>query len=146
MNARLIAALTSVGRLLLFSSASLVVVAVILILIGRQTVVQVDGLRAEIETFLVDNTGLQVELGEVNAQWSGLLPVLDIASLLVSDVNRKSSVSLGNVRAELDLARSLWHLNMVWRELSIDTLAVVIAEDEFGSWVPGDQSNIDTDT
>jgi uncharacterized protein (TIGR02099 family) len=146
MNPRLIAVLTSFGRLLLFSSASLVAVTVMLILIGRQTVGQVDGIRAEIETFLVDNTGLQVELGEVKTQWSGLLPVLDIASLLVSDGGRKSSVSLANARAELDLARSLWHLNMVWRELTIDTLTVVITEDEFGSWLPSDQSNIDTGT
>lgn len=126
MTARLLTILAMAGRIFLLGAMSLVFGIIVLVLIGRQTVSQVDELRENVESFLVDNIGLQVEIGELAGEWPRLVPIIDIATLRLKDDTQRPSIVLTDVRAELDLFRTLRHLNVVWRELTINDLSVVL--------------------
>ena len=134
MTARLLTILAMAGRIFLLGAMSLVFGIIVLVLIGRQTVSQVDELRENVESFLVDNIGLQVEIGELAGEWPRLVPIIDIATLRLKDDTQRPSIVLTDVRAELDLFRTLRHLNVVWRELTINDLSVVLVEDSNGNW------------
>lgn len=146
MTARLLTIIAMAGRIFLVGTVSLVIGIIILVLIGRQTVAQVDDLRGDIENFLVDNTGLQVELGLLAGEWPRLVPIIDIATLMLKDDTQSPSIALTDVRAELDLFRTLRHLNIVWRELTISDLSIVLVEDQSGNWnLRGFEGDSDTD-
>ena len=134
MTARLLTIIAMAGRIVLTGSVSLVIGTIILVLIGRQTVAQVDELRGDIENFLVDNIGLQVELGQLTGEWPRLVPIIDVATLVLKEDAQQSSIALTEVRAELDLFRTLRHLNIIWRELTIAELSLVLVEDQAGVW------------
>ena len=146
MTARLLTIIAMAGRIFLVGTVSLVIGIIILVLIGRQTVSQVDDLRGDIENFLVDNIGLQVELGLLAGEWPRLVPIIDIATLMLKDDTQSPSIALTDVRAELDLFRTLRHLNIVWRELTISDLSIVLVEDQSGNWnLRGFEGDSDTD-
>ena len=102
MTARLRTIMAMAGRIFLVGTVSLVVGTIILVLIGRQTVAQVDELRGDIENFLVDNIGLQVELGQLTGEWPRLVPIIDVATLILKEDGQQPSIALTEVRAELD--------------------------------------------
>ena len=134
MTARLRTIMAMAGRIFLVGTVSLVVGTIILVLIGRQTVAQVDELRGDIENFLVDNIGLQVELGQLTGEWPRLVPIIDVATLILKEDGQQPSIALTEVRAELDLFRTLRHLNIIWRELTIAELSLVLLEYQVGVW------------
>ena len=86
-----------------------------------------------IESVLSETIGLTVTLGPLKGDWPRLLPVIDFSSVVINDADDLPSVALQNVRAELDLFRSLRHFNLVWRELSVGDLALFMVQDEQGS-------------
>lgn len=102
MTARLLTIIAMTGRIFLVGTVSLVIGIIILVLIGRQTVAHVDDLRGNIENFLVDNIGLQVELGQLAGEWPRLVPIIDVTTLMLKDDAQQPSIVLTEVRAELD--------------------------------------------
>ena len=132
MTARLLTIIAMTGRIFLVGTVSLVIGTIILVLIGRQTVAHVDDLRGNIENFLVDNIGLQVELGQLAGEWPRLVPIIDVTTLMLKDDAQQPSIVLTEVRAELDFFRTLRHLNIIWRELTIAELSLVLVEDRNG--------------
>ena len=66
------------GRWLWLSSALLVIGTVIFIVIGRQTISNVDQLRPVVQKIIADNTGMQIRLGELKGKWPRLVPIIDV--------------------------------------------------------------------
>ena len=146
MSPGLNAALNITVRALFLSVSLLVCVAVVLFLVGRQSISKVDNLRGNIESVLSETIGLTVTLGPLKGDWPRLLPVIDFSSVVINDADDLPSVALQNVRAELDLFRSLRHFNLVWRELSVGDLALFVVQDEQGGWaLSGFESDAETD-
>jgi uncharacterized protein YhdP len=146
MNPGFNAALNTTVRALFLSVSLLVCVTVILFVVGRQSISKVDNLRGNIESVLSETIGLTVTLGPLKGDWPRLLPVIDFSSVVINDADDLPSVALQNVRAELDLFRSLRHFNLVWRELSVGDLALFMVQDEQGGWtLSGFESGAETD-
>ena len=134
MTDKLLITMASWARWLLVTGVSLIVGVVILVLVGRQTISQVDSLRPDIEELLSDNIGVEVSLGQLSGEWPRLVPILEVASVTIIDTDQSPSLVLDKIRAELDLFRSLRHTNAVWRELVIDDLSITMVEDSIGRW------------
>jgi len=134
MTDKLVITKASWARWLLVTGVSLIIGVVILVLVGRQTISQVDSLRPDIEKLLSDNIGLEVSLGQLSGEWPRLVPILEVASVAIIDTDQSPSLVLDKIRAELDLFRSLRHTNAVWRELVIDDLSITMVEDSAGRW------------
>lgn len=135
---------TSIGRWFLWTTALLVIGTLALVLVGRQTISVVDGLRPSIVNFLNQSTGMQVNLGKLRGEWPRLLPVIEIENLDIMDANQVSAIVVRQVRAELDLFQTIRHGNAIWHELVADNLTIKLSEDDAGRWslkgIPGDDN------
>ena len=135
---------TSIGRWFLWTTALLVIGTLVLVLVGRQTISVVDGLRPSIVNFLNQSTGMQVNLGKLRGEWPRLLPVIEIENLDIMDANQVSAIVVRQVRAELDLFQTIRHGNAIWHELVADNLTIKLSEDDAGRWslkgIPGDDN------
>lgn len=127
--------MTSIGRWFLWTTVLLIIGTLVLVLVGRQTISAVDGLRPSIVNFLNQSTGMQVNLGKLRGEWPRLLPVIEIENLDIMDANQVSAIVVRQVRAELDLFQTIRHGNAIWHELVADNLTIKLAEDDAGRWV-----------
>ena len=137
-------------RWLWLTLALLIIGTVILVVIGRQTIAYVDKVREPVEQFLAEQTGLQIELGELRGEWPRLVPIIEIDNLSIAAANAASNesptLSLEGARADLDLFNSLLHGSPIWRELAVDKLALTLIENQDGRWsLKGFSGGGDTD-
>ena len=58
--------------------ALLIIGMVILVVIGRQTIGGIDRLRPTIQSFIAENTGVEVTLGQLRGEWPRLVPILEV--------------------------------------------------------------------
>ena len=134
------------SRWLWLSAAMLIIGTVILVVIGRQTISSVDELRPAIQQLISDSTGMQVRLGELQGEWPGLIPVIDIEKIEIISEGQTPAIVLDHGRADLDLFNSLKYLSPIWRELVVDQLAITMVEDKLGRWsLQGLQGSSSTD-
>ena len=133
--------ITSIGRWFIWTSVLLIFGTFVLVLVGRQTINAIDGLRPSLVNLLNQSTGMQVNLGELRGEWPRLLPIIEIENLDIMDADQKSAISVHQVRAELDLFQTIRHGNAIWHELVADNLIIRFAEDGSGRWslkgIPG---------
>ena len=135
-----------IGRWLWLSAAMLIIGTVILVVIGRQTISSVGELRPAIQQLISDSTGMQVRLGELQGEWPGLIPVIDIEKIEIISDGQTPAIVLDHGRADLDLFNSLKYLSPIWRELVVDQLAITMVEDKLGRWsLKGLQGSSSTD-
>ena len=121
-------------RIAVISAVLMIVLALVLALIGRHSVANIDDHRQRIETFTTENFGLAVELGTLSAQWTGLTPIVEIDKIQLGAKYAEPGMVIRGGRADLDLFRSLQHLNPIWREFAIDRLDLTLEEDDRGNW------------
>ena len=87
----------------------------IAVFISKQTISQVDKFRSKIESVLSENSGMEVSLGPISGEWPRSVPIMEFSTLEIVDSDQNSAIAMENVRAELDLVRSIRHWNPVWR-------------------------------
>ena len=121
-------------RIAVISAVLMIVLALVLALIGRHSVANIDDHRQRIETFTTENFGLAVELGTLSAQWTGLTPIVEIDKIQLGAKYAEPGMVIRGGRADLDLFRSLQHLNPIWREFAIDRLDLTLEEDDRGNF------------
>lgn len=117
-----------------YSAVVLIFGTAILILIGRQTIGELDQLRPTIQSFIEKNTGMQIKLGKLSGEWQGVVPVVEIESLQILDSDNNPVMNGSNGRAYLDFFNTLKHQVPIWRELVIEDFAVNFVEDKAGQW------------
>ena len=119
----------------LFRSLALLMLGILIaFFISKQTISQVDKFRSKIESVLSENSGMEVSLGPISGEWPRSVPIMEFSTLEIIDSDQNSAIVMENVRAELDLVRSIRHWNPVWRELVIDRLFITMVEDSSGRW------------
>lgn len=121
-------------RWLWLTLALLIIGMVILVVIGRQTIAGVDNFRVDIQQIIENQTGLRVELGELNGEWPRLVPILDIERAAIFAEDDSPSVVINGGRADLDLFATIVRRTPIWRELVVDRLQLTMVEDEGGRW------------
>ena len=143
MTNKKLLSLERLSQWLFWSTAILMLGTLIAFFIGKQTISQIDKFRSNIESLLSQNSGMEVSLGQINGKWPRSLPIMEVSSIEIFDSDQNSAVAMENVRAELDLIRSIRYWNPVWRELVIAKLAITMVEDSAGRWrvksLKGDQ-------
>ena len=126
--------------------ALLIIGMVILVVIGRQTIASVDSFRTDIQQIIEDQTGLRVELGELNGEWPRLVPILDVQRAAIFAEDDSPAVVINGGRADLDLFETILRRTPIWRELVVDRLQLTMVEDGEGRWgLKGFSGKSDTD-
>ena len=146
MNSQLIKTLKLVRRWFWLTGAMLVIGTVIFIVIGRQTITQLDELRPTVQSVLSDSIGMQVKLGELKGEWPRLKPIIDIEKIEIIAEDQTAALVLEQGRANLDVFSTLKYRTPIWRELMVDKLALTLIEDASGKWgLKGLAGNTETD-
>lgn len=146
VDRKLIKSTKIIGRWLWLSAAMLIIGTVIFVVIGRQTITNVDQLRPVLQKIISDSTGVEVRLGELRGKWPRLVPIIDIDKIeIITDDNTPTMV-LDKARADLDIFNSIKYLSPIWRELVVDQLSITVVEDASGQWsLKGLQGSADTE-
>ncbi|MBT5387563.1 MAG: hypothetical protein HOJ99_01200 [Porticoccaceae bacterium] len=127
-------AVKTLNRWFWLSAALLVIGTVIFVVVGRQTIANVDSLRPDVQAFISNRIGMQVELGKLQGEWPRLVPILDIEKVRIIADDQTAAVVMDHGRANLDLLNSLKYRTTVWRELVVENLALSFAENANGRW------------
>jgi len=144
--AKIQTALKTTVRWLWLTLALLIIGTVILVVIGRQTIANLDQARQPIQQFLTDRVGLQVDLGELRGEWPRLVPVIEVGEISVHAAEDAPALMLEGVRADLDLFNSLLHRSPIWRELAVERMRLTMVENASGHWsLQGFKSGVRTD-
>ena len=112
----------------------LVIGMIVIIFIGRQSIGQIDELRPALKTLLTSTTGMQVELNAISGEWPELLPVVELQSVDLLDIDGESVFHFQNARADLDILKSIKNKAAIWRELSVENLEISLVENAQGHW------------
>ena len=113
----------------LFRSLALLMLGILIaFFISKQTISQIDKFRSKIESVLSEKSGMEVSLGPISGEWPRSVPIMELSTLEIIDSDQNSAIAMENVRAELDLVRSIRHWNPVWRELVIDRLFITMVD------------------
>ena len=109
---------------------SLLVVLVLLALyaaIGRQLTSNVNAYKDDLANTLAEQTGLDIQIGQLGSRWHWLDPTLVASDIAVrSPDNDTFSANLAHLRVRLDFWSSLRRLRIVFKELEADDLALTL--------------------
>lgn len=144
--AKIVTALRTGVRWLWLTVALLIIGTVILVVIGRQTIANLDQVREPLQRLIAEQTGLQVELGELRGEWPRLVPIIEVDNVAIIASPDAPALRFDGARADLDLFNSILRRTPIWRELAVDRLMLTLAEDERGRWgLKGFKSGAETD-
>ena len=115
-------------------AVAVIVLLAVGILVGRQAIGDLDRLRPTAQSFIASNTGMEVNLGELSGDWSGLMPTIDVASFEITDSDKTPALSVHQGRANLDLFNTIRYGIPIWKELIIQDLVISFSEDAEGHW------------
>ncbi len=127
--------LGALSRRLLLAGAALIIVYAVVIVLGRQFLPLLDRYETEINGFLSERLGIDVEIHGLGGYWLQLTPVLKLEDLIVHAEDRqRRGIAVEGLTAELDLLNSLASLNPVWKNLRAGEVSIVASEDARGRW------------
>ena len=112
---------------LLIASSALVLITAGLL--HGWVVPNMDDLRPRIETYLSEQTGHSVRIGNITAESSGFLPSFDLKDVQILDVQQTPLLTLGRVQVDVS---PLSLLTLEIDRLTIDAPLVTIARDAAG--------------
>ena len=121
-------------RKLCLSLAVLVIALAVLIQAGRSFSYLVTDYRQELEVLLSEQTGAGVKLAQVNADWSGLQPVLEVKGLEVDAATGERLLAMDRARLRLDIVGSVLSWRPVWGNVELAGGAMALRQDEHGHW------------
>lgn len=130
--ARLRIGLRHLGSTLLLIAALVIILAAVVVGVGRVLIPHADQARPWLEAELAGRVGHEVTIGRIEAEWPRLTPRLTLSSIRVGDP--------GDPLVTIDEAQLVVHLDdLVSRERSMMGLIVlgldlVVSEDEAGHW------------
>ena len=146
MNNKLNTVLQRMNRWFWLAGAMLIIGTVIFIVIGRQSIASIDKLRPSLQQAIADTIGMQVNLGELRGEWPRLKPIIEIDKIELLATDSSNAMVVDRGRADLDVFSTIKYRTPIWRELSIERLALTLVEDELGRWgLKGLSSNTETD-
>ncbi len=108
----------------------------IIVVLGRQFLPHLDNYRDDVGVFFAERFGVYLRIEQLTGHWAGMTPRLTAHGLAIfpDDQFRESTLRVDSITAEMDLLRSLFSGNPVWRELVIGEARLTIVEDAQGRW------------
>jgi uncharacterized protein (TIGR02099 family) len=127
-------ALGYVLRKLCLILAVAVIALAVLVQAGRSFSYLVADYRQELETLLSEQSGAQVKLTQVSADWSGLQPVLDVQGIEIDALTGERLLAMDSARLRLDIVGSVLAWRPVWGNVELAGGTMAVRQDEQGHW------------
>lgn len=110
---------------------SLVIALAILVQTGRILSPQVGNYSPQISHWLSQRLGAPVALDGISLRWQALEVALQVDGL---KIGAEGDVQLGRGLFHLDLLASLWHRELIWKNLEIDDFSAELQQRAEGGW------------
>lgn len=108
----------------------------VIVVLGRQFLPFLDNYRDDVSVFFTERFGINLQVEQLTGHWVGMTPRLTARGLAIfpDDRHLTPAIWVDQITAEMDLLRSLFSGNPVWRELVIGEVRLTIVEDGRGRW------------
>lgn len=106
----------------------------VMVQLGRALFPVLDDYRDEMEQQLSAQLGVQVEIGNISAKWTGLRPRVTFTGVAVRNLNGESVFQVEQVSAEVSLLTTLRDWRLGFRKVTFMGLSGVLHQSERGSW------------
>lgn len=117
--------------------AVLIITYAILVVVGREMLPIIDRYQPQINRYISDRIGLDFRVESLGGYWSRLTPVLESGGVSIVGDSEKPFLTIDELSAEIDLPASLASMELLWRQLSADSVHVTLSEEADGSWSLG---------
>lgn len=114
--------------------AVVVIVLAVLVQAGRNFSYLLSDYRPELETLLSQQLGADVTLQQVNADWVGLQPVLDVQGVEVDAHTGERLLVIDSARLRLDIIDSVLVWRPIWSNVELAGGAMALRQNEQGNW------------
>ncbi|WP_444943690.1 YhdP family protein [Microbulbifer sp. ZKSA006] len=112
-------------------SVSLVIALAIIVQTGRLLSPQVENYRPQISRWLSGQLGVPVQMDRISLRWEALEVALQLDGLRLGE---NGELGMGHGLFQLDLLSSLWHRELVWKDLQMHKFSAGLSRDENGLW------------
>lgn len=112
-------------------AVTLVIALALVVQTGRMLSPQVTEYRAPISDWLSQRLGAPVAMDGLSLRWQALEVALQVDGLRLGEAGQ---VRLGRGLLHLDLLASLWHRELVWKNLEADDFSAVLSRRAGGGW------------
>ncbi|VUD59909.1 hypothetical protein TDB9533_02798 [Thalassocella blandensis] len=113
---------------------TLVIAIAVVVQLGRQAFPMIKDYREEIVAYIEGKIGMQVEVGEVHSEWSGLRPSIGMKDLKVISEEGIAIFHVENASAQLSILDSIFKWRLAWRQIQFDGFETSLVQAEDGSW------------
>lgn len=127
-------ALTYVLRKSVLVLAVAVIALAVLVQLGRSFSYLLADYRPQLETFLSEQTGTDVQLDHIAADWSGLQPALEVQGIVVTASTGERLLAMDSARFRLDIMASVLAWSPVWGDVELAGGAMALRQNERGHW------------
>ncbi len=120
--------------------ALLIIAVAVAVQLGRVFSPQLAEQKDFFENWLSNMLGAQVSMGTVSANWTGLLPKIQVSelSIRVDDVSDPEPLIAQRALIQLDLSETFWQRQLIWKQLELQGVKLVLRQDAEGTWsLPG---------
>ncbi len=119
----------------------------VLVQLGRIASSSLGDYKTELAHYLSTTTGMTVELGELNGEWYGLLPAMNLRDLRLMDERGEEALVIARAEVRLDILSSLSLRRLVWGTIVLQNVNLGFAQNEQGRWwikgMPQSTSTVD---
>ncbi|UTF59676.1 YhdP family protein [Gilvimarinus sp. DA14] len=122
-------------RIFYLTVAFTLIALAIVVQLGRSLTYLVSDYREELAAVLSQQTGTRIELGALNAHWSGLQPLLEADEIRIfGGADNHVLLAMDEAQLRLDLVSSLWQWAPVWSSVTLRGGAITLQQDDAGRW------------
>ncbi|WP_075187251.1 YhdP family protein [Teredinibacter haidensis] len=114
---------------------TLVIALAVFVQLGREAFPLLDDYRDDISQLLGKRLGVNLTVGGLSADWSGLRPQIELRDVVVTSKEQQKIFKIDLAVAELGLVDSLLSFSFQWRHLSFHQLETTLIQAESGTWL-----------
>src|SRR5690606_4984885 len=112
----------------------LIISLAVVVQLGRTVFPLLNDYQEEIEEQLSVRLGVQVEVGNITAEWTGLRPRITFADVSVRNLQGETVFSADTANAEVSLLSSIKDWRLGFRRIRFNGLAATLAQNQAGRW------------
>ena len=113
---------------------TLVIAVAVAVQLGREAFPLLNDYREDISQIIGKRLGVEIEIAEVSASWSGLRPEIELHQVKVFSLKQEPIFSIDQATAQLSLVDSLFSASLRWRHLFFKNLHTTLEQSEQGPW------------
>ncbi|MCP8900195.1 YhdP family protein [Gilvimarinus xylanilyticus] len=111
-----------------------IITLAVLVQLARSLTPLLSDYREPIAELLSEQTGTRIEIGALEAEWSGMRPLLQVDNIRVHGQGGELLLEMSEAQLSLDLIASAWQLKPVWSGVTLRGGALALLQDETGHW------------